>query len=47
MPKKGTPIACKSVFRCEEADLKKEYTKKWTAFIDRLEQRKRPICMKP
>lgn len=47
MPKKETPLSCKSVFQCNEADLKREYTKKWIAFINRQEQRKRPPSTKP
>ena len=39
MPKKGTPLACKGVFQCSEAVLKREYTKKWMAYINQFEQR--------
>ncbi len=41
MQKKKTPLSCKSVFQCNEADLKREYTKKWIAFFNRQERSKK------
>lgn len=46
MQKKETPLTCKSVFRCDETDLKREYTKMWIAFINRMEQRKKTLPAK-